>query len=182
MEEIKLVKAETKEQFDRIRQLYISSFKRLERMPFFVLKDKIRKGKMEMYEITDETGEFLGFGCYLTHKDIALGQYLAIMPKYQSMGIGSRALPLIVETMGDRRLVFEIESTLIDASDIDTRRRRKAFYEKNGMRSMGYSVKYFGVEMEIMAHNDQVSYEEYTATYREVLGLFFTANIRLIED
>lgn len=180
MEEIRLVKAETKEQYDKIKWLYRRSFARLERMPYFILRSKIKSGQMEMYAIVDEKDEFLGFGCYVVHEDIAMGQYLAIMPEYQGMGIGSKALPQIIATMGDRRLVFEIESTLVDAPDIETRRRRKAFYEKNGMKPMGYSVVYFGQNMEIMAHNDKVSYEEYIGTYRAVLGYIFSAFIHLI--
>ena len=62
---------------------------------------------------------------------------------------------------------LEIESVWEDCENKAERIRRKQFYEKCGMESMGVFVWLFGVKMELMSFGCKLTFAQYHAFYRD---------------
>lgn len=169
----------TDRQIRKIRKLYVSAFPKSERKPFWLIKRKATQGKMEILAIT-ENG-FAGLAIMMFYKDMALLDYFAIDPERRSGGLGSKALKVLSDMYSDRRLFLEIE--LPDGSDSDEiKRRRKAFYLRNGLVEANFKADLFGVPMEMLTFGCKISEEEYFGIYKNVFGSMFSNKIKLIKD
>lgn len=167
---IQLKKAIDQKRLDQIYDLYVSAFPKAERKPFTMLVKGQNAGKMEILSIEDENETFLGLGIFALDQDLALVDYFAITDQKRGEGIGSQALQCLKSYYPDRRFFLEIETTKKDCPDLETRRRRKKFYLKNGLHELPFCVNLFGVEMEILGCCDQLTYEEYHSVYRNTCG------------
>ena len=58
--------------------------------------------------------------------------------------------------------------------------RRKSFYLKSGLKKADYNVMLFGVPMEILTDGSKVSFEEYSALYRNAVGKRLANRIKLL--
>lgn len=164
--------ATEEKQLEDIRKLYESSFPKSEKKPFEFMRKKQKEGYFDMLAIEEEEGKFCGLAIMLLAGGWVLLDYLAIDPGCQGTGLGSRTLAALQERYGKERIVVEIESTIRDAEDSGNGRerlRRKAFYLRNGMVPMGFLVDLFGVEMEVLTFDSQITFEQYHGIYAEVL-------------
>ncbi|MGN0577549.1 MAG: hypothetical protein ACI4J4_02910, partial [Ruminiclostridium sp.] len=95
-------------------------------------------------------------------------------------GKGSEALKLILNRYSDKRFLLEIENTdgITDASS--EKLRRKSFYLKSGLVKSDFNVMLFGVPMEILTDGSKISFEEYSALYRNAVGRRLAARIKLL--
>lgn len=168
-----LIKATEKEQINNIKALYKTAFPRSERKPFSMILSLREKGIMEIFSIEDKSKNFLGLMILIFHKDIVLLDYLAVTENMRDMGIGSNALSLLNKKYPDKRIILEIESTLRDVQDKDTRRRRLDFYLKNNMVVMEYEVDLFGVIMQILTNGKEILFSE----YREIFETIFSYSV-----
>ena len=92
-----------------------------------------------------------------------------------------KLLPRVTDTVMHKRLLLEIESTKMEASNSEQRLRRKAFYTANGMAALDYCVDLFGVEMEILTYRCDVSFEEYHSIFENVFSPRAAKNVKLIK-
>lgn len=147
---------------EQIRALYEAAFPISERKPFSIILEKRAQGAAEILSIEDDKKRFRGLLITMLHKDMVLVDYFAIDEESRGIGIGSDVLKLFMARYANKRIFLEIESTASEsAEDYDTKIRRKAFYEKNGLTSQGYLVNQLGVELEIMTFHCNIPYEEY---------------------
>lgn len=164
--------ATEEKQLEDIRKLYESSFPKSEKKPFEFMRKKQKEGYFDMLAIEEEEGKFCGLAIMLLAGGWVLLDYLAIDPGCQGTGLGSRTLAALQERYGKERIVVEIESTIRDAEGSGNgqeRLRRKSFYLRNGMVPMGFLVDLFGVEMEVLTFDSQITFEQYHGIYAEVL-------------
>lgn len=180
----KIKEANTKEKLACVRKLYEESFPKSEKKPFSMILEKREEGFFDILDIEDEQGKFCGMAIMLLAGGLALLDYLAIAPAYQSGGAGSSTLRELRECYGDESLVVEIETTLGEeaerAENAGERLRRKAFYLRNGMVTMDFLVELFGVEMEILTFGRKLTFEEYYNIYEAVLPKSMMDKIRLV--
>lgn len=121
-----------------IKALYNEAFPKKERLPFFFLRlfcqSKARctsyraDGAISAFTVTVETDRavFLVF--------------LAVDAKERSKGIGSSVIRDLKSAIGSKILVADIEDPNTECENILQRKRRLAFYEKNGMTLSGYTL------------------------------------------
>lgn len=178
---MKIRKATEKETLAQIKSLYKKAFPRKERKPWRLIIKKQAEGTMEILTIEDEDGSFLGLSIFAFDKDLALLDYFAISGNRRGQGIGSEAIQLLQKRYQDKRLVLEIESTKHETKELAMRKSRKEFYLKNGLHPMDFDVKLFGVEMEILANCQQLSFEEYLNIYIHACGRAYSKYIFLID-
>lgn len=167
---------------EEVRRLYEASFPKSEKKPFGFIMKKRRKGLFDVLSIEDGEGRFCGLAIMMLSGGRALLDYLAIAPRCQSSGFGSRTLEELGERYGKERIVVEIESTAGDgdsAGESGLRLRRKAFYLRNGMVPMAFVVNLFGVEMEVLTFGSALTFEQYHAIYKEVLPKGMAGKVRL---
>ena len=153
-------------QWAEVYKLYQKAFPASEKKPFGMILKMHRKGATDVWRFTRE-GKFAGIIITINGKDHILLDYLAVDENQRGTGIGSEILGLMRKHYTGKGVFLEIESVYEDCDNKDQRIRRKHFYEKSGMTSMGVFVWLFGVKMELMGFGCRLSYEEYHAFYRD---------------
>ena len=164
--EVKMKKPEGILDWLRLYRLYLSAFPREERKPFGLILRMYKKGTTDVWCLKRE-GKFAGLGITINGPDLILLDYFAIGKKMRQQGVGSAALPVIVDYYGDKGFFLEIESTLEDAPNKNQRLRRKAFYLSCGLCELGATACLFGVNMELLGVRCQLNYDQYKAFYRD---------------
>lgn len=157
-----LQKANSDFLMQKVKNLYYKAFPVSEQKPFELLLGCAEKGKVDILCGVDDNGEFLCEAITAVDETAVLLDFLAVDEDKRGHGVGSAALGALFSYYGKKRIVLEIESTFkTDAENYLQRKKRKAFYLKNGMIKEDYLVNLAGVEMEILSHGGSVSFEEY---------------------
>ena len=171
-----------KDNLKEIEYLYLTAFPKNERKPFDLILEKCNNGSIEIISIQNDNSNFLGFAIMILHDDMVLLDYFAIAPESRGQNVGSTALKMLFERYNNKRFILEIENTEIESDNLEERKRRKAFYLKNGMSVMPFKVNLIGVEMEVLTYNSNVSYEEYYSIYKNTFSDEYCRKIKLIQD
>ena len=87
--------------------------------------------------------------------------FLAVDESLRTKGYGSAILKEIKNRYPDKKIMVSIEPSDDSAPDIEVRKRRKAFYRKNGYGETGYMIKLSGVVQEIMITNGDFDKKEF---------------------
>lgn len=95
-------------------------------------------------------GSFVGFAAVMTFEDLAYLLFLAIDPGSRSKGYGGRALQDLSALYPGKTFVLDFERLDDAAPNAGQRRRRKAFYLRNGYAETGLFLSYAGVEYEVV--------------------------------
>ncbi len=156
-----------------IKPLYISSFPKKERVPFFLLKQKAKKQVADLCAIYDDN-TFIGMCYTVFHNDIVYVFYLAICEECHGKGYGTEVLKLLKQKFAQKRIVLNIEEIDDKAPDNDMRIRRKNFYLRAGFKECGFKVIEYGVTFEMMYCGKEVRSSEYKALIDNYLGRFFS--------
>lgn len=169
-----------KDNLKEIEYLYLNTFPKNERKPFDLILEKCSNGSMQIISILNDRNDFLGFAIIILNNDMVLLDYFAIAPESRGQNVGSTALKMLFERYKNKRFILEIENTEIESDNLEERKRRKAFYLKNGMSVMPYKVNLIGVEMEILTRNCDVTYEEYYSIYENTFSDEYCSKIEMI--
>jgi GNAT superfamily N-acetyltransferase len=161
-----MTKAATPFQWLKIYNLYRSAFPRSERKPFSMIYKMSRKGKTDVWYCTDHSS-FIGLAITINGPDKILLDYFAIDDKHRNGGYGSRILEAIIERYSPMTVFGEIENVVDEGEDLELRKRRKAFYLRNGLKEIGVMVYLFGVKMELLTTDAIMTFEEYRNFYRD---------------
>ena len=81
--------------------------------------------------------------------------FLAVDKSLHSKGYGSAILREIKNKYPNKKIIISIEPCDDNALDIELRKRRKAFYVRNGYQETGYMMKLNGVVQEIIITNGE---------------------------
>lgn len=148
-----------------IYRLYNKAFPRSERKPFRMIVKMHQKGASDIWYFRRE-GKFAGMIITINGDKHILLDYLAVAEKSRGTGIGTEILQLMRRHYAGKGVFLEIESVYERSKNQAERLSRKHFYEKSGMKSMEVFVWLFGVKMELMGFDCQLTYEEYHDFYR----------------
>lgn len=175
---MRLIQAGTWKQYKNMKRVYKSSFPSCEKKPFRLIKKKQGEQLSDMWYI-EENDEFAGIAITMNSGELVLLDYFAIAPEHRGQGYGSKALALLKEQYRDRKFFLEIESTLTSqpAVNMDDRKKRKAFYLRNGMSELGITAEVFGTEMELLGDGCTLEFEEYRSVYNDVYGEWAAGNV-----
>ena len=169
-----------KDNLEKIEYLYLTAFPKNERKPFDLILEKCNNGSIEIISIQNDNSNFLGFAIIILNNDMVLLDYFAIAPESRGQNVVSTALKMLFERYKNKRFILEIENTEIESDNLEERKRRKAFYLKNGMSVMPFKVNLIGVEMEVLTHNCEVTYEEYYSIYENTFSDEYCSKIEFI--
>lgn len=146
----------------RIKSLYDEAFPREERAPFFLLKAAAKKPYIDFFAFYNR-GDFCGFAYLVSGEQMCTLMYLAVEEKYRSCGYGGQILSCLRAYCGQRVIALDIEQVSPQADNYEQRRRRRAFYLRNGFSSSGYGHLLRGVQYEILISSGTFCPEEYAA-------------------
>ena len=130
----------------------------------------------------EDGGDFVGLAITLTHGDVALLDYFAVVPYRRGCGIGAAALELLKEKYRGLALLIEIEDPEDECDNRAMRVRRLGFYRRCGMNIMPYKVYFYGTKMLTLASGGDVGFDGHIAVYKAVLGSEVASNITLCEE
>ena len=175
-----MIKEAVNGQLEWIYKLYMESFPENERKPFQLIEEKVKEGKMEILAIEEE-GRLVGLAIAILYQDMVLLDYFAMHQNDRGKGLGGEAIEQLKKRYQNKRLFLEIEILDERADNYNERVRRKAFYLNHGLSEAKIYVLLFGVEMEILTVQCDMTYEEYRSVYIGTFGETFEDKIKLLK-
>ena len=164
MSQLSLQKPNSAMDWLRLYRLYLSAFPREERKPFSIIRRMYREGNTDVWCVC-RRGKMLGMATTVNGEGLILLDYLAMDSRVRGQGIGSQVLAMLQEMYGHCGLFVEIESTRQSGADQPQRLRRKEFYRRGGMESLGVYAVVFGVKMELMGSRCALNFSDYRGFY-----------------
>ena len=164
-----------------LNELYIAAFPPSERLlsveEIFGLADKVSIDVLGIYP--DETPEqFAGFFMVFVHEEIVYLMFFAIKAEMRSTGIGSKAIKKLVELYSGKHLIFSYESVFEKSDNLEQRKRRRAFYLRNGFYETGYFVRMNNTEF-IIASSEEKSDKDIKSLKEVLLNNPFIPSLKL---
>lgn len=132
-----------------VKQIYFESFPKSERMPFPMMVAMSKLWNTQFLSFYDDD-TLCGFVYFATNRKLVFVMFFAVAEKLRSKGYGSTILQKIHNRYPNKKIVVSIEPCDTDAPDLEIRKRRKAFYLRNGYKETGYMLKLNRVVQEII--------------------------------
>ena len=137
-----------------LRRLYESAFPDEERIPWNDLLRLVREMPLEFAEYRDGEG-LLGLTIVYPRPRLSWFWYFAVPEEKRGRGIGQRILAALLARYEGRSAVLDMEDPAQPgAPNPEQRRRRAAFYRRNGFRETGVGKAFGPVAMTILLHGD----------------------------
>ena len=153
----------------------IYDFPRAELKPLRAMHRLMDLGQYDPLLLTDDEGAPLGYALiWLPQKrDGALLEYLGVLRGKRNSGLGTQALPLLLERYG--QLFGEVEApTSDDPAENELRLHRIGFYERSGFRVLGYECALFGVHFNCMYAGPETDDCKVQQLHRSVYADYFS--------
>lgn len=111
---------------------------------------------------------FCGFACLLTDGDITHILYFAIEEPLRGRGYGAQALAALRARLPGQRILADVEAENPAAKNSLQRRRRRAFYLKNGYQPSSVRYDWRRESYEILVSGGDITRREFSAFWRNV--------------
>ncbi len=149
---------------ENIKRIYFESFPPNERMPFPMMIAMSKLWNTQFLGFYD--GDTVcGFVYLAQNSKIVFVMFLAVDKSLRSKGYGSAILQEIKNKYPDKKLIISIEPCDDNAPDNELRKRRKAFYMRNGYKETRYMMKLNGVVQEIIITNGDFVKKEFRSFF-----------------
>ena len=143
-----------------VKRIYFESFPKSERMPFPLMVAMSKLWNTDFLGFYEED-TLCGF-IYLAHnRKIVFVMFFAVDAALRSKGFGSAILQEIQKNYPTKKIIISIEPCDETAPDIEIRKKRKAFYLRNGYKETGYMIKLAGVVQEIIIANGEFNKSQF---------------------
>ncbi|MBQ8388585.1 MAG: GNAT family N-acetyltransferase [Clostridia bacterium] len=143
-----------------VKRIYFESFPKSERMPFPLMVAMSKLWNTDFLSFYEED-TLCGF-VYLAHnRKIVFVMFFAVDAALRSKGFGSAILQEIQKKYPTKKIIISIEPCDETAPDIEIRKKRKAFYLRNGYKETGYMIKLAGVVQEIIIANGEFNKSQF---------------------
>lgn len=172
---MKLKLLDKQELTDLYQSEMVFDFPKAELKPLRAMLRLMDMGQYDPLLITDEEGSPLGYAMLWLPRarNGALLEYLGVLRGKRNGGLGTQVLPLLAERYG--QLFGEAEApTSDDPAENDLRRRRIAFYERNGFRVLDYECALFGVHFNCLYRGPETDDRKVEALHRSVYADYFS--------
>lgn len=134
---------------EQIKLLYQTAFPKDEQIPWDDLVRLI--GEMNLdFTAYYEKDDFIGFTIVYPRPSFNWYWYFAVRPELRGQGLGQQILTALMEKYKGQSCVLDMESPRQDCDNIEQRRRRHAFYLRNGFRDTNVYRCWDDLEMTIM--------------------------------
>ena len=142
-----------KTEVQKIKQLYETAFPEDEQIPWEDLMRLV--GEMPLDFTAYYDGEaFIGFTIVYPRKSFNWFWYFAVREELRGKGYGQRILSQLLDNYEDQPFVLDMESTTQVCDNLEERRKRQAFYLRNGFRDTNVYRTYNDITMTIMMRGE----------------------------
>ena len=161
---------ENTKNLEDIKQLYMDAFPFEERIPFYIMVSVGNDRGVEFLSIYDDD-TWLGFIHTLVGEKLSYIFYFAIDGSLRQSGYGSKIIREYKKI--HPKLSLAIEPIEEDSDNIKQRKKRLAFYEKNGFETLDTRVVEMGVEFELMgARGMEIKENDYKSLVKKFFDSF----------
>ena len=161
---------ENTKNLEDIKQLYMDAFPFEERIPFYIMVLVGNDRGVEFLSIYDDD-TWLGFIHTLVGEKLSYIFYFAIDGGLRHSGYGSKIIREYKKI--HPKLSLAIEPIEEDSDNIKQRKKRLAFYEKNGFETLDTKVVEMGVEFELMgAKGMEIKESDYKSLVKKFFDSF----------
>lgn len=161
---------ENTKNLEDIKQLYMDAFPFEERVPFYIMVSVGNDRGVEFLSIYDDD-TWLGFIHTLVGEKLSYIFYFAIDGGLRQSGYGSKIIREYKKI--HPKLSLAIEPIEEDSDNIKQRKKRLAFYEKNGFETLDTKVVEMGVEFELMgAKGMEIKESDYKSLVKKFFDSF----------
>lgn len=157
-----------KQEYKRIRTLFLSAFPLEERPPFFFLKARAKQN-VDWWNILSD-GKWVGFFYVINSSDLVYVFYFAIDSSMRGKGCGTAAMSQLLRLYEGKRLFLAIEPIEPKAENYRERVNRRNFYLKCGLSPLEKSIREGTVVYELLGVGGSVEPKEYKAMMDQWLG------------
>jgi len=145
-----------------VRRLYESAFPKEEQIPWKDLMRLMKTMSLDFtvyYEDCDafaeansaaESSRLLGLTIVYPRKQFNWFWYFAVPEELRGQGIGQRILTRLIEKYSGQSNILDMESPEQVCENSEQRKRRHAFYLRNGFRDTGVGKSFKGIDYTIM--------------------------------
>ena len=145
-----------------VRCLYESAFPKEEQIPWKDLMRLMKTMSLDFtvyYEDCDafaeansaaESSRLLGLTIVYPRKQFNWFWYFAVPEELRGQGIGQRILLQLIEKYSGQSMILDMESPEQVCENSEQRKRRHAFYLRNGFRDTGVGKSFKGIDYTIM--------------------------------
>ena len=134
---------------EQIRQLYETAFPEDEQIPWEDLMRLVDEMPMTFTAYFNDDA-FIGFTILYPRKSFHWLWYFAVREDLRGRGYGQQILTHLLERYKGKNIVLDMESPTQVCENIDQRKRRHAFYLRNGFRDTNVYRSYNNITMTIM--------------------------------
>ena len=131
---------------DKIKNLYLNSFPKEERFPFWILEECCQEKNSTLYAIFDNKN-FIGMSYIVNCDDAYYLMYLAVVENLRNKKYGSKILNELKDKY--KTIFLSIEQPLNEIT-----RRRKKFYLRNGFYDTNKIYEDTGIYYEVLCTNN----------------------------
>lgn len=139
---------------EQIKRLYETAFPEGEQIPWEELLRLVDEMSLDFTAYYDED-EFVGFTIVYPRPAFNWYWYFAVREELRGKGYGQRILTQLIEHYRGQPCVLDMESPTQECDNSEQRKRRHAFYLRNGFRDTHLYRTYNDVTMTIMAMGDK---------------------------
>ena len=136
-----------------IKQLYESAFPEGEQIPWDDLMRLVEEMPLDFRAYYDGA-DFIGFTIVYPRKSFSWFWYFAVREELRGKGYGQQILTQLIELYKEQNFVLDMESPTQVCENIDQRKRRHAFYLRNGFRDTNVYRTYNDITMTIMMRGE----------------------------
>ena len=161
---------ENTKNLEDIKQLYMDAFPFEERITFYIMVSVGNDRGVEFLSIYDDD-TWLGFIHTLVGEKLSYIFYFAIDGSLRQSGYGSKIIREYKKI--HPKLSLAIEPIEEDSDNIKQRKKRLAFYKKNGFETLDTRVVEMGVEFELMgAKGMEIKENDYKSLVKKFFDSF----------
>ena len=142
-----------------IKEIYVNSFPKDERYPFWIIKSSIKNENIIFNIIYEETN-VIGFLYSIFYDNNLFLWYLAIDKKYRNKGYGKKVISDLKNSNKYKNIILAVEKTDESMNKEDIRVKRKEFYIKNGFYETNTFTEDRNVEYEMLCTNKNFNITE----------------------
>ena len=152
------------------KALYLEAFPREERIPWWLLMCNARRRGIGLTAWL-ENDTFCGMTASVTTEDVHFLLFFAVAQPLRGQGCGSKILTRLRQDYP--AVTVNVEPLLPDAPNLAQRKRRFAFYEKNGFLDTGYHVWEIGGMFRVLSTRQALDVPAYKRIFKKLtLGIW----------
>ena len=133
----------------QVRALYETAFPQEEQIPWADLMRLMKTMSLD-FTVYYEDGNLVGLTIVYPRPQFNWFWYFAVPKELRGQGIGQRILTQLIEKYSGQSNILDMESPEQVCENSEQRKRRHAFYLRNGFRDTGVGKSFKGIDYTIM--------------------------------